>query len=160
MKNLGLIISIALLAACHTSKDEKEALIENKLQKFISSETRICLVIPREGCGGCISDATSYMIKNSQRYKGLQIVFTGVNDMKELRYKVGREFLSKSYVSIDSSNILMTPAISSIYPQLYYLENKSIKKMSKFDVNDKSLDKHQSNSNNSPSARASKQAKR
>ncbi len=85
MKNLGLIISIVLLAACHTSKDEKGALIENKLQKFISSETKICLVIPREGCGGCISDATSYMIQNSQHYKGLQIVFTGVNDMNKVQ---------------------------------------------------------------------------
>jgi hypothetical protein len=128
-----IYLSIFILNACESNNSLK---IQKGLSRFITNETKICVVIPREGCGGCISDATSFFVKNRIKKSTVCIIFTGVKDKKELRLKVGETFLNSGNVYIDTLNTLMIPSEASIYPQVYYLESKSIVKTSIFEASE------------------------
>ncbi|WP_339693905.1 hypothetical protein [uncultured Roseivirga sp.] len=74
------------------------------------------IVIPGEGCGGCISSATYFVTENYESLRDVAIVFTGVQDTKLLKNQIGDEFLNKENVFIDSNNFLMKREVRSSYP--------------------------------------------
>ncbi|MFQ5447802.1 MAG: hypothetical protein ACE5FF_12790 [Saprospiraceae bacterium] len=82
-----------------------------------------CIVIPDEGCSGCIKKSTLFVVNKIDSLSNTLIIFTGVRDMKVLSMKVGKEFLLRKNVLIDSSDILKNPAFSSIYPQKIELKS-------------------------------------
>jgi hypothetical protein len=141
MKLYLLVINILFLIGCQEKNENNYSKIEQKLRKFIAQDTEVCLVIPREGCGGGISDATTFMIQNADKYKDIHIIFTGINDLKELKIKIGITFLNRKYVSIDSSNTLMESSIASIYPQLYFLKSNFIENVVRFEIGNEDLKK-------------------
>jgi len=82
-----------------------------------------CIVIPDEGCSGCIKKSTFFVVDKIDSLSKHLVVFTGVKDMKVLSMTVGKKFLSRENVLIDSSDMLKDPAFSSIYPQVIEMEN-------------------------------------
>lgn len=85
------------------------------------------IVIPGEGCGGCISNATFIVIENIDKLIGTQIIFTGVEDKKLLRNQLGTSFLNRENVIIDIQNLLMEKEVLSFYPYILINENNRIK---------------------------------
>ncbi len=121
---LLLILGLCGLQAC--SDGEKESMratildIDNQL---LQSSNDI-IIIPGEGCGGCISNATSYIMEHIDSLD-VNVVLTGVGDMKLLRLELG-DLLQRSNVFVDSKNLLMNPLIASVYPRIVKLKNGSI----------------------------------
>lgn len=100
------------------------------------------IIIPNEGCGGCINDATYFVIENINSFtKNIAIVFTGIKDMKLFKLQIPSHFIERNNVFIDHSNYLDNREISSIYPQALFLEKKKVKSTevfnkSLFDIKD------------------------
>ena len=108
-----------IVFSCHRKKTDPKQ--ERYLNAIHSNQikTNYILVVPRAGCGGCISDATFFVVKNKSRLKGdLTIVFTGVGDKKLLAVELGSSFLKNKQVKIDEKNYFLAPEIASSYPTL------------------------------------------
>jgi hypothetical protein len=77
-----------------------------------------CILIPRSGCAGCISSAMGFVAANIDSLDETLIIFTGVDDFKLLKLRLGANVLNKKNVLLDSSGIIPD---KNIYPELIFL---------------------------------------
>ena len=130
MRHLSVLMAISLLTiSCQTNTMEPF----DKRVASIVDESDITwsniVVIPGEGCGGCISNATYFVMENIEKMEDTAIIFTGVLDKKLLRQQVGAKLLAKANVFVDTDNLLMNKEVVSVYPYILSVNN--------FAVNDK-----------------------
>lgn len=124
-----------LIQNCSNSNNLTE--FERALLSFEFKETTELnrfkvIVIPNEGCNGCISWATLEAKEKIDTEKNLHIIFTGVQDLKLFKNSIGLSFFDHNRVLIDTSNILMKPNLSSIYPRIIDIENNRVKFIDEF----------------------------
>lgn len=128
---------LLLIAACISSCGNPNDAYLKRVMDLGIDRYRIdnVLLIPNEGCGGCISTATSYAVRNEEKLmaKGTIVVFTGVQDYKLFKNQVGEDFLTSKLVVIDSTNRFMQEPVVSIYPQLFRLSSGKITEVLEFD---------------------------
>ena len=108
-----------------------------ELEKIIVNDLSLndqIIVIPGEGCGGCISDATSFVIENIAFLDRTIVIFTGVGDKKILRSRLSK-IINYPNLYFDDDNYLMSDNLKSIYPYVINLENGKIKIIEEFDKN-------------------------
>lgn len=130
-----LIICAIALGAVSCSDDFGE--FESRLEKITKIEDSLdkIIVIPGEGCGGCINNATYYVINNYDRLGSALIIFTGVEDQKLLRNQLGADFLNHPNVLLDSDNHFMDKEVISSYPYILSIRNGSIVTYDVFEEN-------------------------
>lgn len=120
------IITFCLLAC---SQSETKTTLINKKLKIHFEDThnlkkfKAIILIPREGCGGCISEATMITKELLGNRRDIGLIFTDVTDMKLLKLQYGNNLLKDQNVSVDITNLFVDKRISSIYPQIFYLKN-------------------------------------
>ena len=118
----ALLLSCAILSC---GRDEKMDRVNEYLAEVIPpkdlSRLKTVIIIPREGCGGCIKSATAYSIAHYSEENAY--VFTLVQDKKLFRQQIGREFLSKNNVYVDSLNHYQKGDLYDPYPKICKLEN-------------------------------------
>ena len=134
ISNILLILFCVYFQGCEKKYNEYVVAINNitSFQKEINNLDFI-MVIPGEGCGGCISSATSYVLLNSEKFDNSLIIFTGVLDKKLLRNQVGSEFLNKENVLIDKNNYLMKQNLKSPYPYFFQINDSELINKTDFD---------------------------
>lgn len=113
------ITALILLFASCSEGNKNSGLYKNALNQNHIEHQKYVVVVPGAGCGGCISNATYFLVNNYSKIKdSVTIVFTGVMDKKLLKNEVGEEFLKNSNVKIDQDNYFLAPEIVSNYPQV------------------------------------------
>lgn len=127
MDKLHYLLVFALIFSCQPTKtSENLNLITNEVKGIIERDQFLnidsVIIIPNEGCGGCISHATNYLLTNREFLKNVAIIFTGIDDKKIFKKITPLEFLEMKEVFIDEVDALMKPAIRSVYPRVIYLE--------------------------------------
>ena len=98
---------------------------------FKKNKYKKILVIPNEGCSGCISSATDYAVNNISKTDSIFIVFTNIHDIKKLKLSL-RSFLSYKFVRLDTINHFSSSKIKSIYPQYWHIKNGKIIKIQNY----------------------------
>lgn len=83
------------------------------------------VLIPNEGCTGCISDASTYFIKNLNENHKTLIIYTKINDLKVFKLRFPEYFLKLKNVIIDSTNFLSNDR-ELVYPEFYTLKSNTI----------------------------------
>jgi hypothetical protein len=139
--NIILIVSLLIYVSCdnETRSSEKTNvnrlyLIENALLNYIMNDSiEQAFVIPNEGCGGCISNATNYVYNNIDTLSNSIIIFTKVRDKKLLKNQLGDTFLSRKNVFIDKKNFASID-LNTIYPKIYTLKNRKVVDENTIDV--------------------------
>lgn len=104
----------------------------NSLSKILpaTTEDMIVVVIPNQGCTGCISEAESYVMANHQKAPNISYVFTRIQSHKLLKRKLGDSILNRTNVILDEKNYITYPdEEKEIYPMIIYLKKGSIKKV-------------------------------
>jgi hypothetical protein len=85
------------------------------------------MVIPRAGCGGCISTAEVYMIQCLQEprtHHFIKFVLTDFDSDKLLRARYG-EFYKSDQLIIDKNSVFAANnSLKSIYPTIYFFDSK------------------------------------
>ncbi|WGH74117.1 hypothetical protein P8625_08275 [Tenacibaculum tangerinum] len=127
----------------YVSCDESKTELFNRGVKELSKNNSIDLnlidnvvLIPNEGCGGCITSATLFFAKNFDKYESNTIIiFTNVKDIKQLKVTLGKEFLERKNVLVDTEEFFVDSKISSIYPQILKLNNSKVVESEIFDIN-------------------------
>lgn len=134
MNNIKLLKSIAILLYLISSiacKNQQEYALDTyfNLDKNIKQRKAI-VVIPNQGCTGCISEAESFVIENAPKLKDVVFVFTQIQSVKLLRVKLGNEVLQQKNVIFDSENSIKYPDENKvIYPMIIFVNQGKIKKV-------------------------------
>lgn len=85
------------------------------------------IVLPNQGCEGCISSVEDYVMTNFSKLKTTKIIFTRINSVKLLKIRMGDGIFHAPNVIIDSTNLFEFPnAEMAIYPLFIKTENKKI----------------------------------
>jgi hypothetical protein len=124
----GSLAFFLLLAGCATkSKYEtyQSRLMELGGNKLVNNYSSVVL-IPQEGCGGCISNATQYLTEHIDSLRQVAIIFTGVRDKKLLKLRIDNRFFSRDNVYFDDNNLFMHLDVASTYPQLLHIKDGQV----------------------------------
>jgi len=92
---------------------------------------RVYAVIPNQGCEGCISEAENFVITHaSLSESNVTYIFTKIQSLKVLKYKLGSKIYSLPNVKIDTANIIVFPKDeNNIYPMFIYTQANQINKI-------------------------------
>lgn len=86
------------------------------------------MVIPRAGCGGCISTAEVFMIdclKDPDHYKYIKFILTNFDSEKLLRARFG-EFYKSQMLIIDKNSVFAANnSLKSIYPTIFFFNKEA-----------------------------------
>lgn len=92
--------------------------------------TQAIVVIPNQGCPGCISEAESFVSKNVDRFENIIYVFTRINSRKLLKIKLGDSVINKKNIRFDVENKIVYPVKEkSIYPMIVHLKNLTVSRI-------------------------------
>lgn len=128
MKNLLYTILIFSVWSCSEQSKQKELLqILNNSFGLSSEKYKGVILIPNEGCGGCISDASYYINENANLFDDYAIIYYAIDDLKLFRLTFTHINLNKNNFFIDSLNTLDRPTIRDIYPKVYFFSGNKIK---------------------------------
>ena len=141
MKPTTLISIVVLFAAMSCHSNDRAKLFESKIQQHYAQQEysnidlkkiKAIIFLPREGCEGCISEASEMAIHFLEERNDIALVFTIVNDLKLLKRQYGNTILDNDLVSIDFQNMFGDARVSSIYPQIAYLQDGKCYKVEEF----------------------------
>ena len=100
-----------------------------KLDKEINNRKAI-VVIPNQGCPGCISTAESFVTENAKKQIDVVFIFTRISSMKLLRSKLGTEVQQLKNIIFDSNNTIeYLDDTKEIYPMIIFVDHGKIKKI-------------------------------
>jgi hypothetical protein len=133
MRQNNIIFSFFLfcLISCDTSNDKAYLKLKEISKNSLSSYSNV-IIIPGEGCSGCISDAGNFVKLNIEKLKRTLIIFTNIKDHKLLRLKMGRTLFAYPNVKTDTANLVGETKLLSLYPQLVEIKNGKIHKYGNF----------------------------
>lgn len=130
LNSLSLIFFIALGLYFQGCKNyDKNSQTEHTLN-FLKKKNKdlnlfsSILIIPGSGCGGCISQATHFLISKDFKLEKTLIIFTAIENYKSLKIITANK-INKSYIVIDSLNqVYNRLEETSIYPKILVKNNK------------------------------------
>ena len=85
------------------------------------------IIIPNQGCEGCISQAEAFVKKNITKKDSIRYIFTRIQSTKLLKIKLGSDIMSSNKVLLDTANIIEYPdKKNEIYPMTVTISNHRI----------------------------------
>lgn len=130
----SIIIITISLTGCVFKIKEDSGYIEERLSLLSPAllQADSIIIIPNEGCGGCIKNATSFIIDNIDSIN-MPVIFTRINDKKLLSIHLGTNLLSKTdKVYLDYNNHLSEVPEFSVYPTKICLTKQKINSITTF----------------------------
>ena len=127
------LISIVAFFSC-ASNDKKAVQnnfdeISEAINNFPSlKKKKYVLVIPNAGCGGCISEAETFVSNNYHASDSLCSIFTNLKSSKQIKLRFGDSVYYHPNVIIDTSNRFLFKE-KSVYPILIELKDGIVKKV-------------------------------
>jgi hypothetical protein len=114
MKLMGLLL---LAGGCRERYEQLAGAIKTIDQQGLAAGNYV--VIPNEGCDGCISTAEDFVKKHYATNDHVRYIFTRIQSVKLLRVKLGSEVMSGTTVLLDTANIIVYPDKAKvIYPMI------------------------------------------
>ena len=134
-----LILALAILTSIGCTFSNQEEVLNKVDREFRSSFAKISsnsiqkltvyMVIPRAGCGGCISSAESFMVdclNDSLKHDRIYFILTNFDSEKILRARFG-EFISKykEHILIDKEDYFTKNLnLKSMYPTIFFIDKQ------------------------------------
>jgi hypothetical protein len=116
-----------LIAVGCGEKQEQLAAIINKIDPHGLS-TGSYVIIPNQGCEGCISTAEDFVKKHYATNEGIRYIFTRIQSVKLLKVKLGSEVMNSRQVLLDTANVMVYPdKTKAIYPMIVKVADHQIK---------------------------------
>lgn len=124
-----LILCVLTTSACSEKnaglREAVYALDGNKLS------TGSYLIIPNQGCEGCISSAEAFVRNNFKTSDNIRYIFTRIQSVKLLKIKLGSDVMASNKVLLDTANIIAYPdKKNEIYPMIITMRNNEINAIS------------------------------
>ena len=125
---LNSVIVLFAILFCGCQLEEKrrfQDLLDNKLN--ITNDIQYVVIIPNEGCGGCISHMEDFYNRHKNN-KSILYIFTNIVSKKILINKIGSP---NENTILDYKNEIMNyyPNDKRIYPCILEIYNRKIKEV-------------------------------
>jgi hypothetical protein len=89
------------------------------------------VIIPNQGCEGCISTAEAFVKDNINTSDSTRYIFTRIQSVKLLKIKLGNNVMSSSKVLLDTADMIEYPdKEKAIYPMIITVKDHQIDKIS------------------------------
>lgn len=131
LNSLTLIFFIVLSSCFQSCKNYDKNSQTEQILNFVKKKNKdlnlfsCILIIPGSGCGGCISQATHFLISKDLKFEKTLIIFTAIENYKNLKIITGNK-INKSYIVIDSLNQVYNRLDeTSIYPKILVKNDKT-----------------------------------
>jgi hypothetical protein len=128
MYNVRLTYSLIFLFTLMACSADNESLRKSidALDANIFSTGRY-VIIPNQGCEGCISQAEAFVKKNISRSDSIRYIFTRIQSTKLLKIKLGSDIIASRKILLDTANIITYPdKKNDIYPMIITFQNRRI----------------------------------
>ncbi len=122
---LAFLLFLTGCAAKSKYETYQSRLMELGGNKLANNYSAVVL-IPQEGCGGCISNATQFITEHIDSLNRVAIIFTGVRDKKLLKLRIDSRFFTRDNVYFDDNNLFMHLDVASTYPQLLHIKDGQV----------------------------------
>jgi hypothetical protein len=126
---VSVVISLLLSQSC--TEKSYDIFLTQKVENHFSNELinlYAVVILPNQGCGGCISEVENFLLHNSEKYTNIKYVLTKIVSKKILKQKLGDSIYYSPNVYIDNENFFASTSFrESIYPAILYLKNGKIK---------------------------------
>jgi hypothetical protein len=123
------ILFLLLSQSC--TEKSYDIFLSQKVESRFSNELAYLyavVILPNQGCGGCISEVENFLLHNSKKYDNVKFVLTKIASKKILKQKLGDFIYYSSNVYIDNENFFVSTSFNeSIYPAILYIKNGKIK---------------------------------
>lgn len=103
-----------MLVSCTNEKNIFEKCINEEIPYLNLDKIKYVVVIPSQGCGGCITYTETYY-KNNKGKEGVYYIFTNIISEKILRQKIGDDG-SNVYFDRKNKFTLAYPSDKKLYP--------------------------------------------
>lgn len=118
LKTTIILIFISILGSCNSPQDDYTRNVLEMLQEktsFQKKQYTHIVIIPGSGCPGCISEAESFFMDNSN--EKIFFIFTKIYSSKNLKLRLGIDKLNKENVYLDKENTISDyPLNENLYP--------------------------------------------
>ena len=85
------------------------------------------VIIPNQGCDGCITFMEDFVVKNHGISDKISFVFTRINSKKLLKLKIGKQAIESKNVFLDMDNTISFPDKSKeIYPMILCMKRGQV----------------------------------
>ena len=126
MKNT-LFILILIFSSC-SFKNRGKAIEE--LENWLEQNRNVysyCVIIPGAGCEGCILN-TENLVREYYDRSDVLFVFTRIETLKLLKYKLGEEVSSSNNILFDTENCFeeVADGENNIYPVVCMIKNNKV----------------------------------
>lgn len=138
---LYLVLCLLFFCISCSEKDEKSEIVRaiNEMTPVDYTRLKAVIVIPREGCGSCISNASAYVRNKYDSLEQVVIIFTGVKDKKLVKLQLGNSFFKNKNVIIDEDNKLIRFSVFAIYPKVIFFDKGVIEDIKEFNAENMNL---------------------
>lgn len=126
VKLLCLLFCIVHLTNCQENKQAELFSSLKRLDPEMHS-SQFYVIIPNQGCDGCISNMEDFVIKNHKDYTDVKFIFTRITSKKILKLRLGNDVLSQKNIVLDSENTVVFPEKEKeIYPMVVCIQNNHV----------------------------------
>lgn len=126
--NYKLFFLLLLLSACADEHAGLHRAIAALDKRQLSTGSYV--IIPNQGCEGCISTAEAFVKNNIGKSDSIRYIFTRIQSAKLLRIKLGSNVISSSKVLLDTANMIEYPDKGKeIYPMIVTVKDHQIRRI-------------------------------
>lgn len=128
-KQIGKGLVFLLLMLFTNSCKEQHGQLASAIKKIDPQTlpTGSYVIIPNQGCEGCISTAEDFVKKHYATNESIRYIFTRIQSTKLLKIKLGSEVMSSSHVLLDTANVIVYPdKAKAIYPMIIMMSGGRI----------------------------------
>lgn len=90
------------------------------------------VIIPSQGCDGCITTVEDFMLKKyaSLNGKGVLFIVTGHNSVKSAALRLGGFIRNNKYIYIDTKHQFDSRLFIAEYPRVFFFQDKKVVRFS------------------------------
>lgn len=122
-----LLLCLFIFSACAEDHASLRKSIHSLDADMLSTGTYV--IIPNQGCEGCISQAEAFVKKNITK-NNIRYVFTRIQSTKLLKIKLGNDIMSSRKVLLDTANKIEYPdKKNDIYPMIVTVSDHKVSRI-------------------------------
>ena len=126
MKLITYFILIISMMSCSFQEKYEDKLHHElmKLDETIFDNYSFVIIIPEEGCSGCISEAESFYLEHKNDPQ-IFYIFTNISSIKSIKLRVGKDVINQRNVYIDIKNKFLSIDYNiNVYPIILDIRNR------------------------------------
>lgn len=123
--NYSLLLFLFILSSCSSNNESLRKNIAALDSNMLSTGSYV--IIPNQGCEGCISQAEDFVKKHITGTDNIRYIFTRIQSTKLLKIKLGSDIMRSRKILLDTANIIEYPdKKNDIYPMIVTVSDHKI----------------------------------